>query len=562
MFSDKENVNILTSILCQWPIGGYVVCPGSRNAPIVHNLNAIAPAAVYEMIDERSAAFMALGISEASGKPAVVCVTSGSALANVMPAVVEAYYRGLPLIVVSADRPPQWIDQHDGQTIRQEGLFGRYANSYTLPEITSLGDVYECRWLCNRVANDAIGKAMRDKRPVHVNVPISEPLYHFSVSELPQERIVERHKPTFYDVEEISLGLGETLAHALRPLAVVGQLPCGGTDGWIGKLSSQMPVLMEPLGGNQAYPIDEVLSVPAFAERDDLLPDVVVYMGGEVISKRLKQFLRRAHGAKVFRIDPWGEVLQDTFMNLSAEFVGEVSHVLCNVLLPSFGKAFAAEAYRAKWLHYAELARKAYAGFVPVYSSFLAVGRFVARREEDCCVIYANSMPVRLASIHERRHVGCNRGVNGIEGSLSVAAGISLWCVGKRTYCVMGDLSFLYDHNCLQNEQLTGRLRILVLNNGGGAIFGRFEGLRESDARHLVLGRHHCSVEGVCQSFGVYYLSAANEDELERNLVLFFSLEVSRPVVLEVFTDMEKDCQVLADYQAFVSSTLGKASAG
>lgn len=185
----------------------------------------------------------------------------------------------------------------------------------------------------------------------------------------------------------------------------------------------------------------------------------------------------------------------------------------------------------------------------------MAVDRFVQAREADCRIVYANSMPVRLACVHDPRHVSCNRGVNGIEGSLSTAAGIAL-ASGRKTYCVVGDLSFLYDHNFLQSRQLDGKLRILVLNNGGGAIFGKFEGLRGSDARPMVMGCHGYSVEGICQTFDAYYLSAHNEEELGKGLQLFCRMEVSRPMVLEVFTDIDQDNRVFTAYRQAVGKQL------
>ena len=178
MYSNKENVNILTSLLVAHGIRHAVVCPGSRNAPIVHNLNECPNILCYPVTDERSAGFYALGMSQALQAPVVVCVTSGTALLNLAPAVAEAFYQHIPLVVVSADRPQQWIDQLDGQTLPQPDALGRFVRkAVSLPEPHD----NDTRWYCNRLVNEAL---MVRHAPVHINVPITEPLFDFSVEEL------------------------------------------------------------------------------------------------------------------------------------------------------------------------------------------------------------------------------------------------------------------------------------------------------------------------------------------------------------------------------------------
>jgi len=185
VYSNKENVNILTALLVRHGIRHAVVCPGSRNAPIVHNLDACPQITCYPVTDERSAGFYALGMAQALQQPVVVCVTSGSALLNLAPAVAEAYYQHRQVVVISADRPQQWIDQLDGQTLPQPDALGRFvAKAVTLPEPHD----DEERWYCNRLVNEALVAA---HAPVHINVPISEPLFNFSVQALPDERRIE-----------------------------------------------------------------------------------------------------------------------------------------------------------------------------------------------------------------------------------------------------------------------------------------------------------------------------------------------------------------------------------
>ena len=258
MYSDKDHVNILTALLVAHGIRHAVVCPGSRNAPIVHNLTTCPDIACYPVTDERSAGFYALGMSQALKQPVVVCVTSGTALLNLAPAVAEAWYQHRPLVVISADRPSQWIDQLDGQTLPQPDALGRFVKrAVSLPEPRN----DEERWYCNRLVNEAL--IVRDA-PVHINVPITEPLFGFSVAELPVERKIE-WLPA--DISPTTLShVTRMFLQAKRPMLVAGQ----------------------PMNPN----LDEAVSL--VEDREDYVPDFVLYIGGSIVSKRVKRFLRKA----------------------------------------------------------------------------------------------------------------------------------------------------------------------------------------------------------------------------------------------------------------------------
>jgi 2-succinyl-5-enolpyruvyl-6-hydroxy-3-cyclohexene-1-carboxylate synthase len=217
MYSNKENINILTALLVAHGIHHAVVCPGSRNAPIVHNLNECPDIQCYPVTDERSAGFYALGMTQALNEPVVVCVTSGTALLNLMPAVAEAYYQHRPLVVISADRPPQWIDQQDGQTLPQPDALGRFVRkAVTLPPDTHISD--EQHWYCNRLINEAL---IERHAPVHINVPIAEPLFKFTTPELPHERKIDF---TPADATNITLThICRMFMQAKRPMLIAGQ---------------------------------------------------------------------------------------------------------------------------------------------------------------------------------------------------------------------------------------------------------------------------------------------------------------------------------------------------
>ena len=272
MFSNKDNINILTSLLVAHHVRRAVVCPGARNAPVVHNLNECEAIECYPVTAERSAGFFALGLSQSLAEPVAVCVTSGSALLNLAPAVAEAWYQHIPLVVISADRPEAWIDQLDGQTLPQQGALGPFVRkSVTLPEPHD--DV--SRWHCNRLVNEALLDCCYPfAAPVHINVPISEPLFEFTVPALPDERQIHRYTT----VSDVDIFLPRVFYEAARPMIVVGQL----FSDWVDEddlsyvdmrrfFYDYCPVMSESLnnifGG---FPIDAALSVigPANSRRD------------------------------------------------------------------------------------------------------------------------------------------------------------------------------------------------------------------------------------------------------------------------------------------------------
>ena len=495
MYSEKENVNILTALLVAHGIRHAVVCPGSRNAPIVHNLNECPDITCWPVTDERSAGFYALGMTQALNEPVVVCVTSGTALLNLAPAVAEAYYQHRPLVVISADRPEAWIDQLDGQTLPQPDALGRFVRkAVSLPEPHD----DESRWYCNRLVNEAL---MERHAPVHINVPITEPLFQFTVAQLPEERKIDF---TPADIPPHTLNhIVHRFLHAERPMLIAGQP-------------------MNPL-------MDE--AVQQVQDDASYVPDFVLYTGTSIVSKRLKRFLRQARETWV--VNREGEVT-DTFMNLTHVIQGDPEVVAD---LVRFNLEQAPHPFVQRWdALLAKLRQQVETQELP-YSSAAVVRYFEQQCSMNNVVHYANSTAIRLANTYAHSTVYCNRGVNGIEGSLSTAAGFSL-VADEKVFCVIGDLSFFYDQNALWNQNLRGNLRILLLNNGHGAIFDTLPGLSQSPARdRLVAAAHATTAEGICRQNNVTYLKATNMAEMQQAVDTLLYIESDRPVLFEVFVD-------------------------
>ena len=517
------------------------------------------------MTDERSAGFFALGLALASRQPVVVCVTSGSAVLNLAPAVAEAYYQHVPLVVVSADRPQAWIGQLDGQTMPQQGVFGSLVGkSVSLP--LHVDDKTE-RWLCNRLVNEAIlASTYPVGQPVHINVPIDEPLFHFDVEHLPEERAISLRR-----ADAVALGheVVRMIEEAQRPMVVVGQHRCDTQrlDRTVCKkgvayLQQQGVWLSERLTdlSDHTWHLDE--AVAAIGDDDTYLPDLIVYMGDTMVSKRLKHFLRRAKGAQVIMVAPDGEV-RDVTAHTTQVVVARVEDVLqaaaeradegdtSSKSISSLSSTASREEFRGKWLGLLENVAQTAETYQPPFSQ-MAVVRYLEEQLEDIetpfQVHYANSTAIRLANIYARHFVWCNRGVNGIDGSVSTAVGFAAAST-DMVLCVTGDLSFFYDQNALWNQNLKGNLRVVLLNNGRGGIFGSLPGLRDSDALHRFVGGDHAThAEGICMQNDIGYIRATNTDAMKVGMVRLLTERTRRPMVLEVVTDADTDNAVVGAY--------------
>ena len=537
-YSDKENINVLCAVMLGHGLTHAVVCPGSRNAPIVHNLNECPQVKCYPVTDERSAGFFALGMAEQLGEPVAVCVTSGTAVLDLAPAVAEARHRHLPLVVISADRPMAHIGQQMGQTIDQPGVLSRF----TLMD-ANLVEPHDdlSRWHCNRLANEAMIYARRGG-PVHINVPYDEPLFNFTVPSLPVERII-----TSLSVSCDQTALFEVLQpikSAKKPMLVIGQLPQGTfTREMMGKLMPHVAVLVEALGCDDGgVPYDELL--PHIGTAADFEPDCVIYMGGTLVSKRLKGYLRRLEGVPMIQVNESNEI-HDTFGHLT-----QIIHCKPQVALQALVQLLNKEKtndFARLWHESLDQVQQHFDSLRPDFSQMLAVKLALqsARELQEPFVLhFANSQPVRLANIFARQHVCCNRGVNGIEGTTSAAAGCAV-VTSDRMLCVTGDLSFFYDQNALWNSNLHGNLRILLLNNGGGGIFSQLPGLEVSPARDKMIAAGHMThAEGCCLQHGLQYRAAHGSEDLYSGIGWLVQDESDRPRLLEVVTAVEQDCRV------------------
>ena len=546
MYSDKRNILQLVALLIEHGVSNVVLCPGSRNTPIIQTLANHPFFHCHAVTDERDAGFFALGLALHGGKPAAVCCTSGSALLNIHPAVAEAFYQQVPLVVLSADRPAAWIGQMDGQTLPQPGVFGQLVKrSVQLPEIQSEQD----EWYCNRLINEALLELNHHgKGPVHINIPISEPLFLFTETELPKVRVITRYQGlNVYDRKYDDLIA--RLNGYNRRMMVAGQMSLIYLfEKKICKMLYKHFTWLSEHIGNHIVPglpiknFDAILYAASEEEREKLVPELVITYGGHIISKRLKEFLRKHPPKEHWHVSPEGEVA-DLFGCLTTviemdpfEFLEKIAYLLENrpVEYPKMWE------YRSKQIPEPELP----------YSEPMAVGKLLRALPPESALHLANSSAVRYAQLYtipDSTEVCCNRGVNGIEGTLSTALGYSS-ASAKLNFVVIGDLSFFYNMNALWYESLRPNLRILLLNNGGGEIFESLPGLRMTDeTARFVMARHGATAKGWAETCGFTYYAVHDETTLNEVMPSFIAPS-DKPVLVEVFTDAKRDVACLKEY--------------
>ena len=549
MYSDKKSILQLVALLKAHGVRKMVLCPGSRNAAIVHTLANIDDFTCYSITDERSAGFFAIGLSLQGGGPAAVCCTSGSALLNLHPAVAEAYYQQIPLIVISADRPAAWIGQMDGQTLPQPHVFGSLVKmSVNLPEVHTEED----EWHCNRLINEAILETTHHgKGPVHINVPISEPIYRFTAKELPEVRVITRYQGlNVYDRDYKELI--EKLNGYQKRMVVVGQMTLiyQFDKKFIKPLSKNFAWLTEHLS-NQTIPalpiknFDVAISGMDEERQEQMTPDLLITYGGHIVSKQLKKYLRTHKPKEHWHITPDGKVA-DLFGCLTTVIEIDPFEFLEKIAFMLDGKP---TNYPIVWENWCKI----HPSPELPYSQISVTGDLIKALPAPCALHLANSSTVRYAqlfSLSNDVEVCCNRGVNGIEGSLSSALGYAV-ASDKLNFVIIGDLSFFYDMNALWSTHFHNNLRILVLNNEGGEIFHTLPGMDKSGgtSRKFITAEHHTSARGWAEERGFLYMNATDDEEWQEALKTFASPEEHpQPMLLEVWTDKGEDTRLLREY--------------
>ena len=538
----RQHITDMAVICRRKGISSVVISPGSRSAPLIKAFYAEFGDHCISIVDERSAAYFALGIAVRTRTPVALICTSGTAVLNYAPALAEAFYQGIPLLAVTADRPREWIDQQDNQTLKQPGIYMSYTRAgYDLPQVITSEDEL---WFAHRMVNEAVNLCTAPGYgPVHINVPLTEPLY----DELPPPsgyiRIINREDPG------ITLTLPEEMIrewkNARRIMIIHGQdFPGSETSRLLPSLLSdgRIILLAENIANIPGSKVIANSNLVLSLNRDNnpQYPDLIIHSGGQVVSKALTGYLRRGQGANCWRVGP-GNTIVDTYRQATRVIEQPPAAVYQSLLTVS--PADTDPGYRENWLGAAERANK-YAGKMMQQAPFsdLAVFNHVFRSiPATTLVSLGNSSIIRYAQLFpadDTLSYYANRGVSGIDGCLSTAAGIA-FASKLPTLAVTGDLSFLYDSNALWNNELPANLRILVVNNGGGGIFHIIRGPSEQPGfKKFVEADHPVKIHKLAEAFGLDYYYAADISALEGSWDSFLAGN-GRAAIFEVKTNAE-----------------------
>ncbi|HMB99979.1 MAG TPA: 2-succinyl-5-enolpyruvyl-6-hydroxy-3-cyclohexene-1-carboxylic-acid synthase [Flavobacteriaceae bacterium] len=565
-------------------IQNIVISPGSRNAPLTIGFTNDDYFTCYSIVDERCAAFFALGMAQQSQHPTALVCTSGSALLNYYPAIAEAFYSDIPLVVLSADRSEYLIGIGDGQTINQPKVYKNHIlysaslkqNLENIPRNANddepaiiknienklerfLGIKQQIKEENEEEINMALNTALIKKGPVHINIPFEEPLYDVTdkLSEKPKSIEIEV-KPKKMDSVDLDVCLDDW-NNASKKMILVGVNPPNIIEQkWLDELASDNSVIVftettSNLHNKEFFPsIDKIIAPLTDEEFKQLQPDILLTFGGLIVSKKIKAFLRKYQPKQHWHVDK--KKANDTFFCLEkhievspnqffSEFLPKLTHVKKSNYKPFWKQV--RQHRQEKHLKYLDEIQ---------FSDFKVFDTVLKAIPKNTSLQVGNSSAIRYTQLFNLKKpidVYCNRGTSGIDGCTSTAIGFATKN-NKQTVFVTGDLSFFYDSNALWNNYIPKNFRIILINNGGGGIFRILPGNKDSDNFDTYFEtKHNLSAKQLSDMYGLEYFSVDNETSLENELNVFFN-KSQKPKILEIFTPRKLNDSILLNYFDYI----------
>lgn len=509
-----------------------IISPGSRNAILTIAFTSNASLKCYSISDERSAAYIALGMALESKTPTILICTSGTAALNYFPAVAEAFFQEVPLLVLTADRPKEWIHQYDGQTVFQKNVFGKHVlKSFEWPENQNKTEA-------ESISNEALNLLLNPfTGPVHINLPIAEPFYPSQIPNLREfwefNRTENKIRPVF------KLPTSHT-----KKLLVVGQQD-----------SSELAEKALEFSKRYGYVLvaDGISNVPGaihfqdiFLKKENnkhLIPEFLLTVGMSIISKPLKLFLRenkiKEHWHvqdNPFWIDPFRSITKKIEMDPLVFF---------DELLNKDGitKNDSKDFVKFWELENSQISQGLTRKLKQTYSEIFALHSLLANLTKNVRLHVGNSMPVRYLNIlhgllPKSHKIYCNRGTSGIDGSLSTALGQAL-TTEKDIVAIVGDVSAHYDKNAFWNTYLPKNFKVIILNNGGGVIFGMIDGPRKQESfERFFKTKQPFSFEKIAEGFGLKYMAIKQNFDMDSAAAF---LNQPGPLIVEIFSDYDEN---------------------
>lgn len=542
-----------------------ILSPGSRCAPLTLAFVRHPDIETKTISDERSAAFIAIGISQQTQLTTGLVCTSGSAAYNYAPAVAEAFYQQVPLLILTADRPPEWIDQLDGQTIRQENIYGKHVKaSYSLPVDYSHPD---SKWFIERVVSEAINLTQEyPSGPVHINIPLREPFYPESPIEFDKNsKIIETVKSERSLTDSAWAELTTIYKDASNVLIVAGQ---SRPDNLLGtilnnfSIRNEVPVLGDIISnfnhGNIINYHDVILSTKNETFQGELSPDLLITFGNSIISKNLKLFLRKYKPKQHWHIQPAGYTA-DTFKALN-KIISVTPEYFFTTLSNKLNGSSNHPTYFTLWYKEELKAKEALSDYFTKensFNEFAALHTIFFALPDNSLLHLANSMAVRYAnylglSESNNIEVFANRGTSGIDGVISTAYGAAL-ATDKIVTIITGDMSFFYDRNAFWNNYSPANLRIIILNNHGGGIFRIIDGPnKQPELDEYFETKQNLIAENTAKDYNLDYYLCSSKPEIETVLKSFFE-PGPKSKILEIETSSKTNAEIFHQFKKLIS---------
>lgn len=558
--SDKKGVQQIVMALAALGLKEVVICPGSRNAPFVISFNRHPGFHCTSIRDERSAAFFALGKALELNQPVAVLCTSGSAALNFAPAIAEAYYQRIPLIVLTADRPKIWTDQGDGQTINQTDIYKNYIRkSYELNgDATTENDL----WYMARCLSEGYHlAACSDKGPVHFNIPVSEPIYGTAIADKKQTPRIFREIEIEKRIPEKEIErMAQQFSESKKVMLLIGQhRPDKKLQKVIQQISKfeNVAVLTESTSNihDESFVenIDRCITHLNEKDAEKLMPDLLITAGGAIVSKRIKKLLRDASPKYHWNVHE-GDSTMDTYQSLTSAVATEpvpFFQQLLNHIKPRSSD------YNGKWQQLKNEKEKLHQQFCEqvAFSDFKVFHTIFNTLPSSIHFHLANSSVIRYTQLFDHSKTASawsNRGTCGIDGSTSTAVGAAMASPKKKFVLISGDIAFHYDKNAFWTESEIKNLNVVVINNGGGGIFRIIPGPDTiAEREKFIETEMTASAEHLAVHYGWNYMALKEETQLKNTLKEFFTVATTK-TILEIFTDANQNSFVLEQYWKFL----------
>lgn len=548
MYTNLQSYQIIIALLKEYNIKHLVLSAGSRNVPFVHSVEKDPFFTCYSVVDERSAAYFALGLSQQLQEPVLISCTASTASSNYWPAIGEAFYQSVPIIVLTSDRNPNMLHQWEDQMIDQVGMFDRHVKcSVNLPIINDNDD-----WLyCQRLVNKALLKLNHHgSGPVHINVPMKDYCMDFDTKELPKVQRISRIEMSESKNWE---RYAELLSKYKRILITCGQSPCFNTSlnehlsHFFHKYNCVISVEhmsnIECEGSvHTSVCMDVRYNHISFSE---FVPDLVISFGYN-ICQGIKEQLRWFRGQyEHWSIQPDGEIV-DMYNSLTTIFECNADYFFEKMNSLSYNDQKNNLEYYSKLKSYADSVK--YPEFE--WSSTYAIQKVISKIPSDSILHMAINNSIRISNFFKLKPnviSYANIGTYGIDGCLSSLVGQSC-ATDKLSFLIIGDLSFFYDMNALKIKHIKNNIRVLMLNNQGGSEFYYNGSWKDKYSDEHTTARHHTKAEGWVKENNFIYLSAHDKESFSEALDIFMSDEHDKSVFLEIFTEMKHDSDVIHNF--------------